>query len=468
MALGIDGLASGLDTTALINQLVAAEATPQTLLKKKATSAQSTITALQTLNAQVAALAETAKKAAGPASLQLFGTSVSGGPATGGPGVTAKAGTGAAAGQIDLVVGATARAQVAVSAPMESWIDVPAVLTLTDATGKSTEVTSSSASLDDVVRAVNASGTGVTALKVASGTDAAGDPLYRLQFTAGATGTSGAFQVHRGTAAQVAAGSGADLFAEPGSAVTTAARDASVTLWAGTPAQQVVTSSTNTFSGIVPGVDVTVTTASTEPVTVTVTRDASSAAKVASGLVTSVNAVLQAIASGSKSTTSTSSTGATTLVPGTFSGQATVRDAGRALTTAASMPVGGASPASLGVVIQRDGTFTFDEAVFTAALAADPAGTQTRLAALAERVSGAASTVSDKTVGTLTTSITGQQTVVKDLGVRITDWDSRLAARREQLVKTYSALEVQLSNLQSQSTWLAGQVSALAAQTGTK
>ena len=85
---------------------------------------------------------------------------------------------------------------------------------------------------------------------------------------------------------------------------------------------------------------------------------------------------------------------------------------------------------------------------------------------LPRAIAAAASTASDKTTGTITTVITGQQSVVKDIGVRVTDWDSRLAARREQLTKTYSALEVQLSNLQSQSNWLSGQISSLAASSG--
>ena len=46
-----------------------------------------------------------------------------------------------------------------------------------------------------------------------------------------------------------------------------------VTLWAGTSAEQVVTSSTNTFADLLPGVSVTVTAASPDPVTLTVARD---------------------------------------------------------------------------------------------------------------------------------------------------------------------------------------------------
>ena len=43
----------------------------------------------------------------------------------------------------------------------------------------------------------------------------------------------------------------------------------------------------------------------------------------------------------------------------------------------------------------------------------------------------------------------------------IANWDLRLAQRRTTLERQYSALEVALGQLQSQSTWLASQLSSL-------
>ena len=79
----------------------------------------------------------------------------------------------------------------------------------------------------------------------------------------------------------------------------------------------------------------------------------------------------------------------------------------------------------------------------------------------AQRVADAAKTASDPYSGTLTMKIQGEQSVVKSLNDQITDWDSRLADRRSTLEKTYANLEVQLSQLQSQSSWLTGQLSSL-------
>ena len=80
---------------------------------------------------------------------------------------------------------------------------------------------------------------------------------------------------------------------------------------------------------------------------------------------------------------------------------------------------------------------------------------------LAQRVADAAGGLSDAYDGALTLKISSQQDLVKDYGTQIDDWDRRLALRRETLQATYSALEVTLSNMQSQSSWLSGQLASL-------
>ena len=72
-----------------------------------------------------------------------------------------------------------------------------------------------------------------------------------------------------------------------------------------------------------------------------------------------------------------------------------------------------------------------------------------------------ASTASDKYTGSITTAITGQQSVVKDLNAQIDSWTDRLAQRRATLQAQYSALETSLSSLQSQSAWLTSQLATL-------
>src|SRR4051812_33426026 len=54
--MAVDGLVSGLDTTSLINQLVSAEAAPQTALKTRLSSTQAAATAYRTVNSRMDSL----------------------------------------------------------------------------------------------------------------------------------------------------------------------------------------------------------------------------------------------------------------------------------------------------------------------------------------------------------------------------------------------------------------------------
>lgn len=456
MALAIDGLISGLGTTELINQLMTLEATPQTLLKGKVTTTQSFLTALQSLNSSFASLATLATKTALPTATDVFTATSSASSVS----VTATAG--AAGGQLDLSVTQIARAQVSVSAAMTAWPDDPPTLTIVGQDGTARQITAASTSLSDIATAINAAGAGVQAVRVAAGTDPnTSEPLYRLQLSSTATGAQAAFEVFRGTSAEVTAGTATNLLTAPGAATVTAASDASVTLWAGTAAEQVVTSATNSFTDILPGVSVTVSKVEASPVTLTVARDSAGTSKVASTLVSGIANLLSFIDTRSAVTTSTSSAGATTTTSGVFTGNGSVREARAQLSTAVIAPVNGRSPSEIGISFDRYGAIQYDEAKFTAALTADPAGTQAMLQQIATRVGAVANGVSDRYEGTVTQLITGQESAIRTINDQIGAWDVRLAAKRAGLERVYSALEVQLSNLKSQSSWLTSQLAAL-------
>lgn len=459
--MGIDGLASGLNTTALINQLMQVEAMPQTMLKQKSTQTQSIVSALQALNTRVASLAEAAGKAATPASWDAFTASSSS------ESVTATASSSATSGSVSFTVTALAASQQSLSQPMPATgaLDLghPPAVTIRTGDGTLVTVEPASGSLQDVAAAINkASDAGVraTVVRVSNGTDG-GEPQYRLQLTGTATGAANDFAVYGGTADDVAPERRIDTVP------LRAATDAEITLWAGVDGLETTfTSSSNTFSGLMTGVDVTVsalTAAGAEPTTVTVDRDEAALRSLASGLVGSMGVVLSEISSRTAVTTTTNPNGTTSVTGGIFAGDSAVRSARDQLTSAMSMPVNGRSPSEVGVVIGRDGTFSFDADRFAAALAEDPVGTQEVLTALAQRVADAATGLSDRYEGTLTRKIQGQEQQVRDLGNQIESWDRRLELRRASLQRTYSALEVTLSNLQGQSSWLAGQLAGLSA-----
>nr|WP_306422613.1 flagellar filament capping protein FliD [Paenarthrobacter aurescens] len=445
-----------MNTTAIINSLMSVEALPQTQLKTKLASNQTIISTLQSFNTKLTALRDLASGNAAAGALNLFTASSSS------PSVTAKTTTTAAAGSIDLTVTQLAQTQVNVTAAMTSWPTdggAPARLTLVDSTGKKTEIAPASTSLDDVVTAINAASGGAHAVKVP-----AGNGTYRLQLTATASGEAGAFTAYQGTAAQVTAGTAVDLMADPTAAVVKSAQDAKATLYAGTPAAQVLTSGTNTFADVLPGVSVTATAVSASPVTITVASDVPGITKKAEDLVKSVNDVLGFIAIYTAVSKTTDAKGATVPKAGIFTGNSTVRAVNDQVLTALSRPINGKSPAEYGINITKAGDFTFDAEKFSKALAADPAAAQAAVQGLATRVADAAKAAADPYNGSVSGLIKGRESEVRDLGNRIADWDQRLITRRATLQAVYTNMEVMLGGLQSQSAWLSGQISSLSKQ----
>ena len=454
MGTAIDGLSSGLDTTSMINALMSVEALPQTQLKTKMASDQSMISSLQGLNTRLTLLNSTASGDAAANALNLFTASTSA------PSLTASASTSAAAGTLDVTVTRLAQTQVDVTAAMASWpVDAggtPAKLTIVDATGKQTEVNPASTSLDDVVTAINSAAGGAAAVKVP-----AGNGTYRLQLTATASGAAGAFQIYQGSASDVTAGTAVDLMADPAAAVVRTAQDAEAVLYAGTAAEQKINSATNTFTNLLPGVSVTATAISAAPVTVTVASDTASITQKAGDLVKAVNDALGYVSDNSAVTTTTTSAGTSAAKGGIFTGNSSVRAVGDALFNAMAAPVNGKSPSEYGIVITRDGNFTFDKDKLSTALASDPAGTSAALQTIASRVAATTQSATDPAQGSVTSLIKGQQSEVTDLTSQISDWDTRLSDRRAALQSQFTNMEVLLGGLKAQSSWLTGQLAGL-------
>lgn len=443
--IGIDGLISGLTTSDVIDKLIATEGNQRTLLAGKKSSLQSLATALQSLNVKVASLATASTAALKPDSWQATSATSSA------KSVTATTTTGAQPSTVALTVDALAASQSTLYTLPADYTDTKPSFTLTVG-GEARTITALSTNIGDIVAAFNAEGSGVTATAVNVGTPAA--PSYKLQLTGTESGSENTFGVTAGNAAA-------------GSSMTSqelrAAADAQITLWPGSAGATTVKSASNTFQGVLTGVSLTVSekTPADETVTVTVSRSSSAMSTLAQNLVTNLNAVLGDIADRTKTGTSTAADGSALVTGGLFSGNSTIRGLQQTLLAAGSAEVGGQSSASVGIVLGKDGTFTFDSAAFASAYAADPAGVQKVVQDIAGRLETAAKTASDATEGTLTAQITANKSEVDDLTDRIAGWDDRLASRRAALVKTYAAMEVAMSKMQSTSNFLTQQLAQL-------
>lgn len=448
--LGLSGLSSGLDTSGIITKLMAIETAPKTALQSKLASATTYRTALQSVNTAVAGVASSAKDAAKPAGLASFtATSTS-------SAVAVKASSSAIAGRLSFAVDAVASSQVSVTDPLQDSdsVVIPAITfrTGTGAAQKDTTVPLTSNRLDDVVAAINGSAAGVTATKVPAGI-ANGVQQYRLQLASKDTGAAGTFSA--------AVGSSYDAGTPMPLTTITPPQDAQITLYGGTAAQQVVTSSSNTFSSLMTGVDVTVSATTTTAATITVAADASAATTAAQSLVTGLSTLFAGIASASAVTTIAGTNGSTSTTGSVFTGDSAVRLLKDALLSAATDPVGGRSPSEIGITLTKEGSVTFDQAKFSAAMQSDAAGTTAMFQSIAGRLADKATGASDPYTGTLTKRIASQQSTESSLTKDIDDWTTRLAVIQAQYTTQFNALETALNSLSSQANYLTGQIAGL-------
>ena len=307
--------------------------------------------------------------------------------------------------------------------------------------------------------------TGLTARVVRTGADASGAATYGLVVTADKTGAASQFTL---TYDDNGGAAGTHLAQEaPGARQGT---DARISLGSGLS----LTSSTNTFTDVAPGVSLTLSDAATlnKATTVTVAQDSSGVKSSVAALVKQVNDLLTKIDTQSANATGS---GSTATPAGVLAGDATVRSVRSALIDSV-FGSDNSSMASLGIQTDRTGMLVFDSAAFDKAYAADPAGTAAKFTSAtkdattgavtkpdgwAARLAAVATGASDSHTGTITSAITGRKSTIDRLGDDIAAWDDRLALRRTSLQQTYTALETALSGLQSQGNWLAGQIAHL-------
>ena len=452
MSMSVDGLISGMDTTTLISQLMQAEAGPQTALKTRLKTTELAASAYRTVNSTFATVRSAAEAVLKADSWTPVKASVS--PANG---VAATAANGATPGSLTFAVKSTATAHAIVSpanwAAATDAHGLTSPLEVRDENGNAVgTITITGSTLNDAVNAINAS-----EFKLSAAAVKVGEGQYRLQVAAKETGAAAKFDL--GT---------------PGTfTATTVGKNAVLTV--GTDSTYEVSSATNTFDGLLPGVTITANKQDPlTPITVTVNSDPDAVAAKVQSLVDAVNAAISNVR-----TYTNNSKGSTAALRGDYA----VGQLAGQLLDAVSFAVGDdGSPAQVGLQLTREGKVTFDKGKFLTALSEDPtlaqrmvagndvapgadgiAGTADDVPAggIAGRLMAVVRTASDSATGSLVKLAEGKDSLVKDITDRIAAWDLRLEKRRETLTRQFSAMETALSSLKNQSTWLAGQLNSL-------
>jgi flagellar hook-associated protein 2 len=201
----ITGLASGLDTSSIITNLVNNESTINNSLITQVSSLQSQLSAWQTFNADLIGL-QTASSALSAAKLYSGVTATSSDTSVAG----ATASTGAAVGSHTLVVNTLAASQEVLSSAFDSSTTAAGATGTIALNGKQIAVTSSE-TLTQIAAAINTAGAGVTASVLNIGT---GDT--KLALTATGTGT-----INGITASDVGSGNALETLGLVSSSATT-------------------------------------------------------------------------------------------------------------------------------------------------------------------------------------------------------------------------------------------------------
>ena len=427
MATTVDGLVSGMSTSTMINQLMQIEAAPQTRLQTKVTSAESVVTSYQSVNSKLAAL----KTAADDLSQLSTWRSIK--PTSSSTAVTAAATPGSTAtqtGSLSFDVVQLAKAQIS-TARVDSEADITSSDSFTISVGTGDPVNIDLAgkrTAQGVSDAINNAGVGLKASVVKTST---GESV--LQLTAAKPGTENGFTV-----------SGVDFELK----TAAAAQDAIIQVGgADEDGGYSVTSSSNTFTNLMPGVTLTATKVESG-VTIDVAADSGGIADKIKAMVDAANAVLSEVTKQTKYDAASSKGSALT-------GDFMVRQISQTVLSAVSQGQAGiGSLSKLGVQLDRDGTLSFKKADFEAAYVADPDKIQTAGIAMA----GTFEALAKKQTDNVTSAITGRKSLIDSMNDQIDAWDVRLEARREALTKQYAALETALSNLKSQSSYLSSQL----------
>lgn len=433
MAFSLGGLASGIDTTSLVDGLMNVARQPVTALTKKKAEIDSASSTISGLSTKLSALKTAALALSTSVGFSSFTASSSDAA------VVATATGGASNASYAVNVTSLARAQKTRSQTFASATTAlgtagSLAIKVGTATAVNVAITATD-TLSDVAAKISSSGARVSASIMNDGTG------NRLIVQGLDTGAENAFTL---TETNVSLGFGA-----VGANYETAA-DAVLTV-----DNMPITSKTNQITGVIAGVKLALTKATTSPVTVQVSTDA---AALKTKITSFVNAYNDFVNSGH----SAAGFGGTKATNPTLTADSAVRTALHRIGSLMSSAVPNTSGAyrtfaSIGISGRRDGTLAFDTTKLEAALTADPSSV--RRLFVTDTTTGATglmSTVMSTVDGLISGDAAPIQARITALGARSkrladaqTKAETRLADYETQLKKQFSNMDAVVGKYQS-------------------
>jgi flagellar hook-associated protein 2 len=433
------GLSSGLDTTSLVNQLVAAERAPADAIATHQSDLNTQKSIVGSLSSALAALGTVARGMDLASELQPRTAVSSDGH------VTVAASSGAAATVHDVRVRQLARGQITGSRTFSSadaGVLGAGSLSITLGTTTKSITYDSTDSLADIASKINNSGAAASASVLFDGTS------YRLMVAATTTGTAAAPVFTDG-------GDGLDL--SNAANIKIPARDAIATI-DGVD----VTRSSNVFADAIAGLTLTLvsphpTDDPTASASVTVSQDTGSVRDKLKSLVSAYNAVNSALhaqldyTGTRKGTNTLFGDGTLRQLQGALGSLMSSGYGDSALGPGSALTIGG-----VGMIRSRDGSLTLDEAKLSSVLATSPNAITDLFASggfatAVTKLTDAYSRAGDGILAGKTKGLSARQAVLQTQADQI---NARADALKTQLEAQFTKLETAMTRLKSQSSFL--------------
>lgn len=412
---------SGIDVNTVVSQLISQQSAPLQIMQQQQTDLQNQSDALTSINNDLTNLATAVSALADPTGdLAALGATSSDSSI-----LTATAQTSATPGTHDIVVNnlATTSSYYTNAIPSGSTLSAGS---FTLKVGTNTPVTfnvSANTTLNDLANNINAANAGVTASVI---NDANGS---RLSLVSNNSGAPGDLSVTNDTTGL-------------GFTKGTTGTNASLTV-DGVP----ISSATNTVTGALPGVTISLLSANpNEPVQLSVGSDTQQATEAINNFVTAYNKVIGDI-------NQQFTVDPTTNTEGILGSDSSLRSLQSSLLNDVTFSITGNSGivnlASLGINMNDDGTLTVDDTQLSSALASNPSALQnffqnTSLSGFANAFNNDLTNLTDPTQGILSLELNQNASEQQDLSNQISDFQAQLAVQQTQLVNQYSEVNALL------------------------
>lgn len=457
-----------LDVQALVAQLMAVERQPIDKLNAQITSYQTKISSFGTISGLVSSF-QTAVKSV---NTNLQGFSATPSDATI---FSASAASTAVAGTYNLNVTSLAQSQNLVAAgqtsttaaigngtattvtfdfgtisggTLSAGVYSGATFTSNGSGTKSITIDSTNNTLQGIRDAINTANMGVTATIV---NDGSGTP-YRLALTSNSSGVTNSLKITTaGGDGTINSLLGYDPAGTQNLNQTVAAQNANLTVNG-----IAITSASNSVTGAIQGVTLTLKNTTTTSTTLTVAHDTSAVNTAVSGFVDAYNALAAQLKS-------RSAYGDASTPAGTLAGDGTIRSMQDQLRGIFNTATSGGTMswlAQAGVTFQVDGTLKLDSTQLNSAMSSnfsDVTNLFSSATGFATRLDAWASSVLTPG-GLIDTRTTSLNTSIKGYNDQINSLDVRMATLQAQYTAQYSSLNVLLSNMDSTSAYLSKQL----------